>query len=161
MAFDTFIKIDGIPGESKDHGHNGWIEVLSFDHEVIQPVSKAASTSGGGTAERANYSGFTVVKNVDLASPKLFEASFTGKHIKEITIDFCGAGGSKEIYLKVVMTQVIISKFQQCSGGDFPIETIIMSPGTVTMTYNKQDRETGSLAGGTTTGWSLIANKTV
>jgi type VI secretion system secreted protein Hcp len=29
MAFDGFMKIDGIPGESTDAKHNGWIEILS------------------------------------------------------------------------------------------------------------------------------------
>lgn len=30
MAFDVFIKIDGIPGESSDDKHKEWIEVLGF-----------------------------------------------------------------------------------------------------------------------------------
>jgi type VI secretion system secreted protein Hcp len=30
MAFDAFIIIDGIEGESTDDKHRGWIEVLSF-----------------------------------------------------------------------------------------------------------------------------------
>ena len=30
MAFDGFIKIDGIPGESTDDKHKDWIEILSF-----------------------------------------------------------------------------------------------------------------------------------
>ena len=29
MAFDAFIKIDGIPGESTDEKHKEWIEVGS------------------------------------------------------------------------------------------------------------------------------------
>ncbi|MDR2015095.1 MAG: type VI secretion system tube protein Hcp [Azoarcus sp.] len=160
MAFDAFMKIDGIPGESTDADHNGWIEVLSFDHEVIQPVSKTASSAGGGTAERAEYSGFVFVKNVDMASPKFYEASFRGTHIKEITIDFCRAGGKKEKYLQVVMKQVIVSKFKQCSGGEFPIEKVELSPGIVTMDYIKQDRATGTPSGSVAAGWNLITNTT-
>ena len=30
MAFDAFIKLDGIPGESSDDKHKDWIEILSF-----------------------------------------------------------------------------------------------------------------------------------
>ena len=30
MAFDSFLKIDGIQGESTDSKHQGWIEVLSY-----------------------------------------------------------------------------------------------------------------------------------
>ncbi len=28
MAFDCFIKIDGMEGESTDYNHQGWIEVI-------------------------------------------------------------------------------------------------------------------------------------
>jgi hypothetical protein len=28
MAFDAFVKIDEIEGESRDEGHSGWIEVI-------------------------------------------------------------------------------------------------------------------------------------
>jgi type VI secretion system secreted protein Hcp len=30
MAFDAFLHIDSIEGESKDDRHKGWIEVLKF-----------------------------------------------------------------------------------------------------------------------------------
>lgn len=29
MAFDAFMKIEGVQGESLDAGHEGWIELLS------------------------------------------------------------------------------------------------------------------------------------
>ena len=31
MAFDAFVKIDGIEGESTDEKHAGWIEVISYN----------------------------------------------------------------------------------------------------------------------------------
>lgn len=55
MAFDTFIKIDGIPGESSDDKHKDWIEVVSYDHQIEQPASSTASSVGGATAERVNH----------------------------------------------------------------------------------------------------------
>ena len=30
MSFDTFVKIDGIEGESTDSKHSGWIEAIAF-----------------------------------------------------------------------------------------------------------------------------------
>ncbi|MDR2015728.1 MAG: type VI secretion system tube protein Hcp, partial [Azoarcus sp.] len=59
MAFDAFLKIEGIPGESKDSGHDGWIEILSYHHGVNQPASKTASSAGGATAERVNFGDFS------------------------------------------------------------------------------------------------------
>ncbi len=37
MAFDAFLKIDGIPGESTDDKHKDWIEVLSYGVGIQQP----------------------------------------------------------------------------------------------------------------------------
>ena len=54
MAFDAFLKIDGIPGESGDEKHKDWIEILSFAHGLEQPAQATASSAGGATAERVN-----------------------------------------------------------------------------------------------------------
>ena len=43
MAFDTFVKIEGIAGESTDDKHKDWIELLSFSHGMSQPVSGSAA----------------------------------------------------------------------------------------------------------------------
>ena len=90
MAFDAFLKIDGIPGESTDDKHKDWIEVLSFSHGVSQRASGSASTAGGATAERADFADFSIVKALDKASPKIFEASATGKHLKAVTVELFG-----------------------------------------------------------------------
>ena len=49
MAFDAFLKIDGIPGESTDSKHKDWIEVLSYSTGITQPTSGSASTGGGAS----------------------------------------------------------------------------------------------------------------
>ena len=82
MAFDSFIKIDGIPGESTDEKHKEWIEILSFDHHIEQPASSTASSVGGATAERVNHGTFNIVHQLDKATPKLLEACCTGKALK-------------------------------------------------------------------------------
>ena len=33
-AYDAFLKIDGIAGESTDDKHKDWIEILSFNHST-------------------------------------------------------------------------------------------------------------------------------
>ncbi|GAO92520.1 hypothetical protein PSA5_07405 [Pseudomonas syringae pv. actinidiae] len=39
MAFDAFLKIDGIPGESLDDKFKDWIEILSYTHGATQATS--------------------------------------------------------------------------------------------------------------------------
>lgn len=161
MAFDAFIKIEGIPGESTDNEHKDWIEVLTYGHEVKQPVSYTASSAGGATAERVNFGVLTITKNVDLASPKLLAACCTGKHIKEVVIEVCRAGDKRQKYLEIRMEQVLISDYAHTGGGDFPTERIDFAPGTFKMTYIRQKRDDGQPGGNVIAGWDLTANKPI
>jgi len=163
MAFDAFLRVDGAPGESMDSNHKDWIEILSYHHGVLQPVSYSASTAGGAAAERANFTTFTITKQVDKSSPKLFEASFTGRHIKEIVIEVCRAGGDKQKFMEIKMEQVLISSYDHDGGGagEFPTETVSFAPGKIYMTYSQQKRDDGVAGGNVACGWSLIGNCTV
>jgi type VI secretion system secreted protein Hcp len=163
MAFDAFLKIDGVPGESLDDKHKDWIEILSFSHGISQPASMTASSVGGATAERVNMGDFSIVKFVDKASPKLHEQCCSGKHIKDVTIELCRAGGDKLKYMEVKLEQVIISSVNaggtsQGSGG-FPTESVSFNFGKVKWTYTQQKRDDGSGGGNVAGGWDLIANK--
>lgn len=55
MAIDVYLQIDGIKGESTDSTHEGWIELTSAQWGVTQPKSATASTGGGHTAERCEF----------------------------------------------------------------------------------------------------------
>lgn len=55
MAFDAFIEIDGIEGESTDDKHAGWIEMNNFSTGLQQKSSTTASSVGGASAERADF----------------------------------------------------------------------------------------------------------
>ena len=163
MAFDSFIKIDGIPGESLDDKHKDWIEVLSFDHMMDQPASATASSAGGATAERVNHGTFNFVHNLDKASPKLYEACCTGKHIKEVTFELCRAGGDKLKYMEIKLEQVLVSKVANAGSstgeGGFPSESVSLSYGKIKWTYTQQKRQDGTGGGNVNAGWDLTANK--
>ena len=161
MAFDAFLKIDGIPGESTDDKHKDWIEVLSFSHGMSQPSSATDSSAGGGTTERVNVSDFSVVKHLDKASPKLAELCCTGKHIATVTLELNRAGGDKLKYMEVKMEQVVIAGVSPAGGPDFPTESVSLNYGNIKWTYSQQKRPDGSQAGQTTGGWSLTEHKAV
>ncbi len=69
MAVDNFLKIEGIKGESTDDKHKDWIEILSYSWGVSQMASASASTSGGGTSQRADFQDISIVKTLDSSSP--------------------------------------------------------------------------------------------
>ena len=162
MAFDGFIKVVGIPGESTDDKHKDWIEILSFSHGHNQPGSATDSSAGGGTTERADFDDLRIVKHIDKASAKLAEACASGKHIANVVIELCRAGGDKLKYLEVKMEQVVVSSFQ--AGGQskedlLPTEQVAFNFGKIKWTYTQQKRADGSGGGNVTGGWDLTANK--
>ena len=164
MAFDVFVKIDGIPGESTDDAHKDWIEVKNFEHRIEQPASATASSVGGATAERVNHFPFQFTHLIDKASPKLYDAANTGKHIKEIVFEFCRSGGSKVKYFEVRLSQALISRVESSGSSTadkdgFPMERVSISYGKINWVYTQQKRADGAGGGNVLAGWDLTTNK--
>jgi type VI secretion system secreted protein Hcp len=165
MAFDAFLKIEGIPGESTDDKHKDWIEILSYSFAVTQKASGSASTAGGASSQRANFSDFSIVKALDKASPKLFEACASGKHLATVTLELCRAGGNKVKYMEYKMSNCIISSVRP--GGSshasetLPLEEVAFNFGKIELSYTQQKRSDGSGGGQVAAGWDLEKNKKV
>lgn len=165
MAFDAFLKIDGIPGESTDDKHKDWIEIVSYSWGVSQPKSAAPSSSGGATAERADFQQFSVVKSLDKSSPKLALACADGTHVKEVKLELCRAGGDKLKYMEYKMSNCIITSVHRsgaAQGGEsLPLEQISLDYGKIEWIYTQQKRADGSGGGQVAAGWDLEKNKKV
>jgi len=165
MAFDCFLKIDGIDGESSDSKHQKWIEILSYSTGMNQPVSAVASSAGGATSARVNMQDFNVVKFLDISSPKLAEACCTGKHFPSVTVELCRAGGDKVKYMEYKLTNAIISSVSSGGtpkGGDeVPTESIAFNFGKIEWSYTQQKRADGAGGGNASAGWNLENNTKV
>ena len=161
MAFDCFLKIDVIPGESTDDKHKEWIELLSFSHGVSQVASGASSSGGSLSAERCDHQDFSVVKTLDKASPKLALFCCKGEHINEITVELCRAGGDKQKYMEYKMSGVIVTSARpggSAQGGEaLPLEEVTFNYGKIEWTYT--ETAGGELGGKVEANWDLITNK--
>lgn len=162
MAFDAFMKIDEIDGESTDVKHPGWIEIIRYGTGVKQTVSTTASSAGGASAERADFSSFTIRKLLDKSSPKLALACAAGTHINQIVIDLCRAGADKVSFMTYTMKNCLIQKVITTKGDDtaanFPSETVKINYGAIQWRYTQQKRQGGGAAGNVATGWDLQRN---
>jgi type VI secretion system secreted protein Hcp len=128
MAFDAFLKIDGIEGDSTASKHKGEIEVLSFSWNIRQPTS-TGGTGGGGSAGKAVPSDFSIVKHVDKASPVLMVAVCSGQHFQDalFTVEARGGKGG-EAFLKIKLSDVLISSYQTGGGGnDVPTDQVSLN----------------------------------
>jgi type VI secretion system secreted protein Hcp len=161
--FDAFCKIDGVPSESTDDKHKDWIEVLSFSHHIVQPKSATKSSVGGAGSGRCEHGEFVIVKQLDKASPKLYEYCSSGKHIKEVIVEFCRAGGDKVKYMEVKLEEVMVSSISPGGSAkgaeEIPSEEVRFDYGKIKWTYTQQKRADGSGGGNVTGGWDLTANK--
>jgi len=163
MAFDCFLKIEGLPGESTDDKHKDWIELLSYSHGVSQPSSGSTSSGGGRTAERCDHQDFSVVKTLDKASPKLNLFCCNGTHIKEVKVELCRAGTDKQKYMEYKMTDCIISSVRpggSAQGGEaLPLEEVSFAYLKIEWIYTPTDHKTGKPGGDVPAYWDLELNK--
>jgi type VI secretion system secreted protein Hcp len=158
MAHDAFIRIDGIEGESTDDRYTGWIEISNYDFDVSQTVSQTASSVGGASAERADFSEFCFTKLLDKASPKISLACAGGTHIDNVVVELCRAGGDKVRFMQYKFTNCMISSFSTSAYGGFPEDEVDVVYGKVEWCYTQQKRAGGRAAGNVAAGWSLEKN---
>lgn len=163
MAFDAFLKIDTIPGESTDDKHKEWIELLHFKHDVRQPVTGSRSSGGAASAERANHGDFIVVKALDKASPKLALACCNGEHIPTVALEVCRATGDKQKYMEYKLSDVIVTTVEpsgDAEGRDtLPAETVGFNYGKIEWIYTETDHKTGKPKGDVKAHWDTTQNK--
>lgn len=159
-SVDYFLKLDGIEGESTDDRHKGEIEILSFSWGE----TNAATTGrgGGAGAGKVSLQDFHFVKPMDKSSPKLFLACAEGEHIKTATLTARKAGGEQQEYLKVTLTDVVITSYQTggSSGDVVPTDSFSLNFAKIEFEYKPQNPD-GTLGEAVKAGYNLKLNKRV
>jgi len=163
MAFDGYLQVEGIPGESTDAVHAGWIEIISFRHEVSQPAGSATSRVGGRTGARVDIQDWVINKVIDKSTPILNLYCCNGRHIPKITVELCEAGGDKHMYYRIIMTDVIVSAVKPAGVANEqvfvrPIEEVSFNFGTIQWEYVAMDH-TGKAGAAIQSGWTLEENQ--
>jgi type VI secretion system Hcp family effector len=119
MAFNAFLRIPDIEGESTVIGHEDEIEIHGVHWQVKQNV---ASTGGAGAVRgRAEIGAFSVWKNYDAASPYLVLATAQNRAFAEAILSFRKSKGeaSRDDYLKITLHDCRIASYEMVNG-DLP-----------------------------------------
>lgn len=161
MAFDGFIKIDGIKGETGDHKHKEEIEVFSYTWGCKQ--SGSSSSGSGAGAGKVQVDDFSFVKKYDKASPILFMKCCTGEHIKDALFTVRKAGGEQVEFIKLKFTDLVITSIQTGGSGsdEIPMETVAFTFTQCHIDYQEQGADGKPKGGPVHGGWDMKANKTV
>jgi len=157
MAIDMFLKLDGIKGESKDDKHKDEIHIESFSWGMSQTGSMGHG--GGGGAGKVSVHDISISKNVDKSSCDLMYHCASGKHIPSGLITVRKAGEKPLEYLKIKLTDILISGVQDSGSGhgDQVGESITLNFAKFQVDYQEQKPDgTGSPAG--SMGWDIKAN---
>lgn len=143
--FEIVLKIEptgsspAIVGESVLQGHEGEIDVASFNMGVLQ---KGAAFAGGSAfgAGKSEFKPLTIYKFIDKATPALFVACATGARYKKATlvvttapISALAAPPERAIgdFFKIVLEDVFITSINQdantTDGNGNLVETVDLS----------------------------------
>jgi hypothetical protein len=106
-GYKMFLLLDGIPGDSAEKGREGWIEITGVDWGVEQAVAISGTGSGmTGAGSKERPLRFTAGSGA--ASPSLFEASVSGKHIKVATFE---VQRGKSVVVRWVFEDMLVTAF--------------------------------------------------
>jgi len=157
-AVDYFLKINGISGESLDDKHKDEIQLESWSWGETNAGSHAAG--GGGGAGKVNMHDFSFTMPVNKATPLLFQACATGKHIPDATLVCRKAGTQQQEYLKIKFTDLLVSSYQTggSSGDVIPMEQVAFNFSKIEFTYAPQNKD-GSLGAAIVKNYDLKAQK--
>lgn len=157
MAVDMFLKLDGIKGESKDAKHKDEIHIESFSWGMSQ--TGAHNVGGGGGAGKVSVQDINVTKFVDKSSPELMLCCASGKHIKEALISVRKAGEKPLEYLKIKLTDILVSSVQHSTGGhELLAESLSLNFAKFQVEYQQQGATGAPEGGPVIMGWDIKQN---
>jgi len=157
MAMDMFIQIGKLVGESKDSVHKGKTDVLAWSWGMSN--SGTSHVGGGAGAGKVNVQDLSFTHYIDKTSVELMLAACNGKHFPDALLIVRKAGEKALEYLKIKMTQVLITSISTGGSGgeDRLTENVTLNFAKVQVTYKPQKAD-GSGDADMTMGWDIAAN---
>ncbi len=162
MAYNAFLKIEGIDGEATQKGFEKAVEIHSFSWGASNPSSMGPGATGHGSG-RVSISDFSVMKKSEVSSAKLFNYCCEATAIPTITAHFLKSGGKDTTveFLKYTFSDCVITSLQWsgASGGDDqPTESLSIAFAKVEIDYMQQTTkdQKGKKAG--LAAWNIATN---
>ncbi len=146
-GYQMFLKLDTIPGESKDSKHREEVEIDSF----------AWGTARSLGATKASFDSLKFTMPVNKASPKLFLYTAGGVKITRAVLSVRKPGSSDD-FLKWILTDAQPISFQTVGNthGDGVSDQVVLTAGKVEVEYKPTDGSAVQKAG-----WDARSGKSV
>jgi type VI secretion system secreted protein Hcp len=151
-AFDAFLKIDDIPGESIDDAHRQWIDLLSFNTGIAGPASTAAT----------RLTPLRLVKRLDKASPLLARACATGKPLGQVKLELVRSLPRRTRFYQITLDQVLVTRLETSGAVGEPTpdttETLELTAAQLSWTYTEFDSR-GEPIQDLVNAWDILRNE--
>jgi type VI secretion system secreted protein Hcp len=117
MAVDMFLVLKDVKGETRDkvYGPKNAIDVLAWSFGSSN--SGSAHMGGGAGAGKVNVQDISITKYIDKSSPILMQACCKGTHFATAELVVRKAGGKPLEYIKITLTEVLISSISLGGSG--------------------------------------------
>ena len=110
-AFDAYMTIKGAKqGQFKGEAMSSQIRLVNVVRDT--PMATAMPTG------RRMHSTITITKEIDKASPMIFQALSTNEVLSEVVINFNGASGGPKTAQKIVLTNATILSVRKAGGNE-------------------------------------------
>src|SRR5262245_60220944 len=146
MAYDAYLKLEGVDGESQKQNHVGEIDIMSFSWGASN-----GSSVGTGTrvsVGKVSVSDFSIMKSTDSSSPVLFQKCCDGSVIPTAVVTLQRqVQGEATPYLVYNFTNVYVTSVQWSGSGgagDAPMESVSFTFETGAVDYTPQTDEGGA-----------------
>lgn len=147
-AFDVFIKIGDIKGESTDAKHPEWVVLDSVQWGVSRAISPPVGSGGDREGSLPAFSELTLSKRVDSSSPALFLNAVGGSGpIGTVTLELVDTG-TRAVFYRLTLSNVMVSSQSHsgAAGGDVPHESVSLNFTKIKIEYFKMDAKGGVVA---------------
>ncbi len=170
MATDAFLQFMQGPGGKDIAGEtqDSWgtkqkpppFEITKWGFGASNPATISSATGGAGGG-KVEFESFNVTKNIDKATPFLFNTCCVGGHFGQVSLAVRKAGGSTTAsgapYLQWDFKMVFVENITWSGGDDEPTEDIKFRYGAIQFTYSKQAAN-GTLTKASDAKWSQLLN---
>lgn len=160
MAFDTYLKIEGIEGEATAKGFEKQAEIMAFSLAASNPTS-VGSHGSGLAAGKVTLSPINLQKRSDKSSASLFAACCKGRHFPtaELSVRKATGEGGQGAYLVYKLTDVMVESIQwsgSSGGDDTPMESLTLAFRKIEIEYKAQGAD-GKLVVAGQAAWDVVA----
>lgn len=137
MAFQIYLKLDGVAGESADTRHQDEIELLGLELGAAQSGQRSFGTGAG--AGKTTFKDLVLRKRVDRASPRLALLAFNGARVRDAILTVSRAGEPPFEFYGIKLANCAVSSFdQRWDAQEGEIEEVTLAFQSIQIEYARQ-----------------------